>query len=81
MKIINKTLRCEICGCICLPDSRICPRCGKSFTMINKKKNIQANYLKLSEQENVDEWFKSNFLLSSSNSSDITINISVINYS
>jgi hypothetical protein len=30
MKLINKTRRCSSCGCISFPDSRVCPKCGKS---------------------------------------------------
>ena len=80
MKIINKTLRCKICDCICLPDSRICSRCGKPFTMVSEQNNIQANYFKLSGHSNINEWPRNNLLLPSSNSRDITINISIINY-
>jgi uncharacterized OB-fold protein len=30
MKLINQTRRCSSCGCISFPDSRVCPKCGKS---------------------------------------------------
>jgi len=30
MKLINQTKRCSSCGCLSLPDSRYCPKCGKS---------------------------------------------------
>ena len=30
MKLINQTKRCSSCGCISFPDSRSCPKCGKS---------------------------------------------------
>jgi transcription elongation factor Elf1 len=35
MQIINKTITCPACGCICLPDVYHCPKCGKSF-ILNK---------------------------------------------
>jgi len=30
MKFMEMTKRCPSCGCISFPDSRICPKCGKS---------------------------------------------------
>jgi hypothetical protein len=35
MQIINKTRKCDHCGCVTLLDSRICPKCGNSFIVKN----------------------------------------------
>ena len=31
MQIVNKTLKCSICGCISLPDATRCPKCGAIY--------------------------------------------------
>lgn len=31
MKTLNKTVKCNYCGCLSLADSRSCPKCGSSF--------------------------------------------------
>lgn len=34
MRLVNKTKQCSQCGCISFPDSKHCPKCGKSYTGI-----------------------------------------------
>jgi hypothetical protein len=41
MQIINKTVSCMICGCICLPDSYHCPKCGTSL-VISKERDTNS---------------------------------------
>jgi hypothetical protein len=31
MQMINRTKKCDICGCVALLDSKICPKCGNSL--------------------------------------------------
>jgi len=31
MQAIKETIRCSKCGCIALPDSTKCPKCGESY--------------------------------------------------
>jgi RNA polymerase subunit RPABC4/transcription elongation factor Spt4 len=33
MKTLNKTVKCNYCGCLSLADSRSCPKCGSSFVV------------------------------------------------
>ena len=58
MQIINKTVSCTICGCICLPDSYHCPKCGTSL-VIRKERNTDtispATYSTISEINNEED--------------------------
>lgn len=39
MQIINKTVKCNECGCVAFPDSKTCPKCG-NYLRLNDSKSI-----------------------------------------
>ena len=44
MQIVNKTLKCSICGCISLPDATKCPKCGTHYKSQQVNKNYKEIY-------------------------------------
>lgn len=37
MQTVNKTKKCNSCGCVALLDSKVCPKCGKYFYSNNNE--------------------------------------------
>jgi hypothetical protein len=50
MKILKNTIKCDYCGCVSLPDSRSCPKCGNSYIVKHDESYLPINNLEKAVQ-------------------------------
>ena len=77
MKMLNKTVKCDYCGCVSLPDSRLCPKCGNSYITKHDESCLPVNNFDQADQiVNIPRLSSSiNIRLSFINNSHIDVDI------